>query len=168
MNTAFAFSLLEQFWNNCEVCLTKKGVVGVSVVFAVVSNGQKLPRQTSTERLPRLSSSLTFFQGRYSALRCVKWWVLVPWKTALRFQSMIELIALQLLDSVVEIKARENREVTANKLQWILYWADLILSPHSLLSVERLDNAIHRINRYPVDKCWDSETNHATHWIVIW
>ena len=31
------------------------------------------------------------------------------------------------------------------------------------LVVQRLDNAIHRINRYPVDK----QTHHAIRWIVI-
>ena len=32
--------------------------------------------------------------------------------------------------------------------------------------VQRLDNAIHRINRYPADKCY--KANHAIHWIVIY
>ena len=32
--------------------------------------------------------------------------------------------------------------------------------------VRRLDNAIHRINRFPVDNC--QQTNHAIHWIVIY
>ena len=30
--------------------------------------------------------------------------------------------------------------------------------------VQRLDNAIHLINRYPADKCY--KTNHAIHWIA--
>ena len=32
--------------------------------------------------------------------------------------------------------------------------------------VQRLDNAIHWINRYPADKCWQNK--HAIHWIVIY
>ena len=36
--------------------------------------------------------------------------------------------------------------------------------------VRRLDNAIHRRNRYPVDKYQQKakKTNHAIHWIVIY
>ena len=33
--------------------------------------------------------------------------------------------------------------------------------------VRRLDNAIHGLNHYPVDKC-SQETNYAIHWIVIY
>ena len=30
------------------------------------------------------------------------------------------------------------------------------------------EGAIHRINRYPVDKCWQIKTNRAIRWIVIY
>ena len=32
--------------------------------------------------------------------------------------------------------------------------------------VQKVDNVIHRINRYPADKCL--KTNHAIRWIVIY
>ena len=57
------------------------------------------------------------------------------------------------------------------------YWICL-LSDYSALSkdgyclrgqtliVREVDNAIHRINHYPTDKCWQNK--HAIHWIVIY
>ena len=48
-----------------------------------------------------------------------------------------------------------------------VYFSDLIRNQHSSLVircvidlapvVQRVDNAIHRINRYPADKCWQNK-----------
>ena len=36
-------------------------------------------------------------------------------------------------------------------------WNSLWLTIHQAPVVQRLDNAIHRINRYPADKCWQNK-----------
>lgn len=41
------------------------------------------------------------------------------------------------------------------------------LLKHQGLVVQRLGDAIHWINCYPVDKCWQKKLQYTIHWIVV-
>ena len=90
-----------------------------------------------------------------------------PWKTSLNIRKDITLICGE--KSSNSYKYRFLEDAGGNNLKSLasIFQVAIHFQPsHQALVFQRVDNAIHRINHYSADKCW--QTNYTIHWIVIY